>query len=157
MSAVHHPLSQRAAQAATLGVQTLAPGQALTLRPARAGVLRVQRGAVWATRRGPHPANAGAAGGDVFLRPGERLALHASEALVLEPVAVPGLPARRVALHWQPAADTRWAAEVAGPAAELRRALHAAGRAGGQLARGVTAWSWQRLSPRRAAACLPDA
>ena len=59
MSAADHALSPLAARAAAHAVQTLAPGQALTLRPARAGVLHVQRGAGWATRRGPHPANAG--------------------------------------------------------------------------------------------------
>ena len=107
MSAADHALSPLAARAAAHAVQTLAPGQALTLRPARAGVLHVQRGAVWATRRGPHAANAGAAGGDDVVRAGQRLRLHAGEVLVLEPIAVPGTPAQRVALHWQPAADTR--------------------------------------------------
>lgn len=157
MSAADHALSPLAARAAAHAVQPLAPGQALTLRPARAGVLHVQRGAVWATRRGPHAANAGAAGGDDVLRAGQRLRLHAGEVLVLEPIAVPGTPAQRVALHWQPAADTRWATEVARPASELQRALRDAVRAGGQLLRGTAAWAGHRLGPCRDARCLHDA
>lgn len=157
MPAVQNTLSPLAMQAAAHAVQTLAPGQALTLRPARAGVLHVQRGAVWVTRSGPHPARPAAPGGDEFLLAGQHLRLRAGERLVLEPIAVPGMPAQRVALAWQATADSRWDAEVARPASELQRALREALRAGGRLARGVAAWAWHRLGPCRGERCLHDA
>lgn len=157
MSAAQLSFSQRAAQAAAHGMPTLAPGQALTLRPTRAGVLRARHGALWITRRGPHPASAGAAGGDVFLRPSESLALRAGEVLVLEPVAVPGLPLQRVALDWQARADVRWRDGVAHPASALQRALREAVTAGGQLVRGTLAWAWHRVVPCRDAGCVHDA
>jgi len=139
MKSASQTLSPLALQAIAQGVQTLAPGQALTLRPARAGVLRVQRGALWVTRGGPH--------GDEFLRPGQCLPVRAGEQLVVEPIAVGGTPLQRVALDWQARTDARWSADVARPATELRRALRDAAVAGRRLARGLLAWALHRPSP----------
>ena len=150
MSAADHALSPLAARAAAHAVQTLAPGQALTLRPARAGVLHVQRGAVWATRRGPHAANAGAAGGDDVLRAGQRLRLHAGEVLVLEPIAVPGTPAQRVALHWRP----KWPARPANCSARCAMPCAPAASCCAARRRGPgTGWGRAGM---RAACTMPD-
>ena len=73
MSAADHALSPLATRAAAHAVQTLAPGQALTLRPARAGVL--------------HTLSAASADGHVFLPRGDLLS-RAAELLAAPPGAV---------------------------------------------------------------------
>ncbi len=142
MTSASHALSPLALQAAARGLRTLALGQATTLRPARDGVLRVQRGARWVTQG--DSASTGCRAGDEFLWPWQRLSLRAGDAVVVEPIAVPGSPVQRVALEWQPSPATRWSADVARPAHELRRALHDAAQAGVRLARGLLRWALHR-------------
>ena len=144
MSNPSHALSPLALQAAARGLQTLAPGQALTLRPPRAGVLRVQRGALWVTRGGLQGAKASGAAADEILRPGQHLRLRAGEWVVVEPIAAPGTPLQRVALNWQASDRTHWAAAVAQPASDLRHALQQAGQASVRMSRGLLAWALQR-------------
>lgn len=103
-------LSQLALAAVARGVQTLAPGRAMTIQARRQGELCVVRGSIWATRRGPHAATAGAAQGDLILGAGMRLALRAGETLVLEPIGLHGAPACVAAFDWcdAPRPWSRW-------------------------------------------------
>lgn len=100
MSKPESTLSQLALAAAARGVQTLAPGRAMTIRARRDGELCVVRGSIWATRNGPHAATAGAAQGDLFLTAGTRLALRTGETVVLEPIGLHGATARVAAFDW---------------------------------------------------------
>ncbi|MDQ3058153.1 MAG: DUF2917 domain-containing protein [Pseudomonadota bacterium] len=78
----------------------LEPGQALTMQARQAGWLRVVQGRLWVTF-----SNAGqdsrVRAGDHFLLPGERLALSAGQAVVMESWAIgPPAPAQ---VCWEPA------------------------------------------------------
>jgi hypothetical protein len=150
MSHPQSPLSRLALEAASQGLWTVSPARALSLRPRRAGVLCIAHGAAWVTRSGPHPGTAeGGPQGDLLLQAGERLALRAGDALVLEPVATPGQPAATLAFDWREAsADALlWREAVGRPAHELGRALAEAAHAFARLARGVPAWAVARLRP----------
>lgn len=148
-------LSPLALQAATHAVRTLAPGQACTLRASSAGELRLVRGSAWVTRRANAlPAHAHDTPHDLFLTVGDRLALHAGQSVVLEPIGLDGAAASAVAFRWCVHADAHaWSVAVAAPAQDLRRALMQAGHAGVALARGVLRWAAGARRAPRAADC----
>lgn len=157
MNLEHTPLSRRPLAAPARSLWTLAPGRAMTLRARQTGELTLVRGAAWVTRRGPHPATGKGALGDVVLQAGTRLSLGAGESLVLEPIAVAGVPAQLLAFDWcaTGAADAAWDTAVARPAGELRRALGDAALAAARLLSGVAAWGahqlWRARPPLRRA------
>jgi hypothetical protein len=65
------------------GVRELDSGQAMTFRPQASGDLRIIRGELWATFDGPHGGTPGDSG-DVWLKAGDRLRVHAGQRLVIE-------------------------------------------------------------------------
>ena len=131
------------ATACPAGCWRLKHGHALGLQPARAAELRLVRGRVWVTLDAPaHARGVGDLAGDIFLRAGQSLAVPAGARLVME--SIDPVDGREVLFDWSDTSAVvaaqqrgRFQREVAVPAADLLRALHAALSALARLARGV--------------------
>jgi hypothetical protein len=144
---------QSAPATALPGTWKLARGRAVTLRPSHDGILRVAHGQVWATMDGPH-GRTPSDGGDHILQVGRSMVIKAGQRVVIEawnpsgasyfawdPLPAPAAVARPRATR----------ALVLQPLADLRAAVALAGKALGQLARGLAglAWDWLRGLPAR--------
>ena len=102
-------------------------GQALSMQARQAGHLRVAQGRVWVTFRNASQ-DCRVRAGDYFLECGDRLALAAGDAVVMEPLAVGGAAAPAwVCWDAAPVASAlprvRSASAPANPLASARRAL----------------------------------
>ena len=123
------------------GAWELPAGRAVTLRPREPGQFGIAYGSVWVTHDGPHhgPLNAL---GDRVLQPGEKMALRRGQRLVIEAID----RHQSAYFMWDslPAALPVRPADLAQPAADLRRAVALGVGAAGRLwaARAGLAWGW---------------
>ena len=131
------------------GTWKLAAGRAITLEPREEGTLRVAHGQLWATYDGPHRGarnNMGdhivGAGGQLHVRPGERLVVEAWGNRATAYFSWDPLPVR-VAVTRQNLA------RVLQPLADLRLALVFGAGAAGRLVAGLVALGLEAIGRRR--------
>lgn len=130
------------------GAWKLPGGRAMTLRPREPGQFGIAHGSVWVTLDGPHQGPLNALG-DRVLQPGEKLALRRGERLVIEATD------RRQPTYFrwdpQPGASPVRPADLAQPAADLRRALALGAGAAGRLLGALAGLAWGWLAGERPA------
>jgi len=127
---------------------TLNRGAAQTFRAKSAGVLRVSGGRAWVTlsasRFSPQPRRyRDLDPGDIFVGPGNDLALRSGQAVVIESWPSDGMPLTR--LQWVPdprsAHMNHWHSAVVQPAKELGHGLGQVALACMRLLRGLASYS----------------
>jgi len=139
-------MQQSTSAAALPGAWKLAAGRAITLEPREPGTLKVAHGKIWATYDGPHTGALNdlgdhivGVGGQLPLRPGQRLVVEASNS---------GHPAY---FTWDPLAQQVAAprfAPLVQPLADLRLALTLGAGAVGRLAVGLAGLAWNLVTGR---------